>query len=228
MKTRIRHFRKLKGLTQSGLALRLSTTAATVSRLATADMTVSTDWLERARTSRPDWALQRSRIAAAQAAVALAEAQARPDVTPYFGYKRTMDFNTLVGGVDIPLAVRDRNQGRILEAQARVREEQAAFRALAIGSEAEVAAAISAAERGRAQVEALEAGLLERARESFRIARAAYQEQGADLLFLLDAQRAQNDVELLHAQALSDYRLSVARLETAAGGRFASLREVLP
>ncbi|MBX3493452.1 MAG: helix-turn-helix domain-containing protein [Parvibaculum sp.] len=47
MKTRIRHFRKLKGLTQSGLALRLSTTAATVSRLETADMTVSTDWLER-------------------------------------------------------------------------------------------------------------------------------------------------------------------------------------
>ncbi len=47
MKTRIRHFRKLKGLTQSGLAVRLGTTAATVSRLETADMTVSTDWLER-------------------------------------------------------------------------------------------------------------------------------------------------------------------------------------
>ena len=47
MKTRIRHFRKLRGLTQGELAARLETTAATVSRLETADMTVSTGWLER-------------------------------------------------------------------------------------------------------------------------------------------------------------------------------------
>lgn len=47
MRTRIRHFRKQRGLTQTELALRLGTTAATVSRLETADMTVSTGWLER-------------------------------------------------------------------------------------------------------------------------------------------------------------------------------------
>lgn len=47
MRTRIRHFRKQRGLTQSELAASLGTTAATVSRLETADMTVSTGWLER-------------------------------------------------------------------------------------------------------------------------------------------------------------------------------------
>ena len=47
MRTRIRHFRKQRGLTQTELAMRLGTTAATVSRLETADMTVSTGWLER-------------------------------------------------------------------------------------------------------------------------------------------------------------------------------------
>ena len=47
MRTRIRHFRKQRGLTQTELGLRLGTTAATVSRLETADMTVSTGWLER-------------------------------------------------------------------------------------------------------------------------------------------------------------------------------------
>lgn len=47
MRTRIRHFRKQRGLTQTELASRLGTTAATVSRLETADMTVSTGWLER-------------------------------------------------------------------------------------------------------------------------------------------------------------------------------------
>ncbi|MFN4353071.1 helix-turn-helix domain-containing protein [Parvibaculum sp.] len=47
MRTRIRQFRKARGLTQTELAAALGTTAATVSRLETADMTVSTDWLER-------------------------------------------------------------------------------------------------------------------------------------------------------------------------------------
>ena len=47
MKTRLRHFRTHRGLTQGELARRLGTTAATVSRLETADMTVSTDWLEK-------------------------------------------------------------------------------------------------------------------------------------------------------------------------------------
>ncbi|MEN6543955.1 helix-turn-helix transcriptional regulator [Parvibaculum sp.] len=43
--TRIRHFRKLRGMTQSELARRVGTTAATVSRLETSGMTVSMDWL---------------------------------------------------------------------------------------------------------------------------------------------------------------------------------------
>lgn len=47
MRTRIRYFRKARGMTQTKLAESLGTTAATVSRLETADMTVSTGWLER-------------------------------------------------------------------------------------------------------------------------------------------------------------------------------------
>lgn len=47
LRTRIRYFRKARGLTQTELAESLGTTAATVSRLETADMTLSTGWLER-------------------------------------------------------------------------------------------------------------------------------------------------------------------------------------
>jgi len=47
VRTRIRHYRKLRGMTQADLAQRIGTTAATISRLETADMTVSIDWLER-------------------------------------------------------------------------------------------------------------------------------------------------------------------------------------
>jgi transcriptional regulator with XRE-family HTH domain len=47
METRIREFRKLRGLTLKGLAEKISTTPQTVQRLETANMTVSTDWLEK-------------------------------------------------------------------------------------------------------------------------------------------------------------------------------------
>jgi len=47
METRIREFRKLRGLTLKELAERISTTPQTVQRLETANMTVSTDWLEK-------------------------------------------------------------------------------------------------------------------------------------------------------------------------------------
>ena len=47
METRIRHFRKQRGWTLQTLADRIGTTAQTIQRLETSNMTVSTDWLER-------------------------------------------------------------------------------------------------------------------------------------------------------------------------------------
>lgn len=47
VRTRIRHYRKLRNLTQTDLARLIGTTAATVSRLETADMTISMDWLQK-------------------------------------------------------------------------------------------------------------------------------------------------------------------------------------
>lgn len=47
MKTRIREFRKLRGLTLKELADMIGTTPQTVQRLETANMTVSTDWLDK-------------------------------------------------------------------------------------------------------------------------------------------------------------------------------------
>ncbi len=47
MQTRIRHYRKLRGLTLQQLADKVETTPQTISRLETGNMTVSIDWLER-------------------------------------------------------------------------------------------------------------------------------------------------------------------------------------
>jgi transcriptional regulator with XRE-family HTH domain len=47
MSTRIREFRKLRGMTLSYLAQQVGTTAQTIQRLETGNMTVSLDWLHR-------------------------------------------------------------------------------------------------------------------------------------------------------------------------------------
>jgi transcriptional regulator with XRE-family HTH domain len=47
MSTRIREFRKLRGMTLNSLAQQVGTTAQTIQRLETENMTVSLDWLER-------------------------------------------------------------------------------------------------------------------------------------------------------------------------------------
>lgn len=47
MEIRIREFRRRRGLTLQQLATQIGTTAQTVQRLETGNMTVSTDWLER-------------------------------------------------------------------------------------------------------------------------------------------------------------------------------------
>ena len=173
--------------------------------------------VENALTARPDLALQRSLIATAKASVELAGAQAKPNLSPYFGYKKSGPFNTLVGGVSIPLPIRDRNQGRIAEALADVDREEANVRALEARIRAETRAALAEVERRRALVESIRGGVRERAAEAFRIARAAHQEQGVELLFLLDAQRSLNDAELLYAQSVLDYRLSQERLAATTG-----------
>jgi transcriptional regulator with XRE-family HTH domain len=47
MSTRIREFRKLRGMTLQFLAHKVGTTAQTIQRLETGNMTVSLDWLQR-------------------------------------------------------------------------------------------------------------------------------------------------------------------------------------
>ena len=58
----------------------------------------SAELVEQALCARPDLGLERSFVARAQADVELQRSHAKPDVTPYFGYKRTGAFDTLIGG----------------------------------------------------------------------------------------------------------------------------------
>jgi outer membrane protein TolC len=59
--------------------------------------------------------------------------------------------------------------------------------------------------------------LSQHARDTARIAQAAYREGGADLLRLLDAERVRLETELLRVQAQTEFRLSESAVDTAMG-----------
>jgi cobalt-zinc-cadmium efflux system outer membrane protein len=173
--------------------------------------------VEMALENRVDILLGRAEVERARAAVRLRQAQAHPDVTPYFGYKRTGAFNTVVGGLAIPIPVRDRNAGAIEESLADVRRKEAALRAVEVRARAQTAAAAEAVQRRAGMLRSVETGMIERARQTTQIMLAAYQEGGRELLDVLDAQRAQNEVGLLYSQVLFDYQASWVDLERAVG-----------
>lgn len=172
---------------------------------------------EKALAHRVEILLGQAQVERARADVELQRSLARPDVKPYVGYKRTSEFNTLIGGISIPLPVRDNNAGRIGESLAEVRRREAALRAAEASISAEVAAAVETVRRRSEMLRSMETGVLERARETSRIALAAYQEGGVELLDVLDAQRAQNELDLFHSRLVFDYQLSWVDLETASG-----------
>ena len=166
---------------------------------------------------RSEILLGRALVERARANLALQRSRARPDLTPFLGYKRTNLFNTVIGGLTVSLPVRDRNAGSIEEAAAEVRQWEAALRAAEARIRTEVAAAVERVRRHSEMLRSMEAEVLEGARDGFRIALAAYEEGGAELLDVLDAQRAQSEIGRLHSQLRFDYQLSWVGLETALG-----------
>jgi cobalt-zinc-cadmium efflux system outer membrane protein len=173
--------------------------------------------IETAVAHRAEILLGQAHVERALAAVEVQRSLTRPDVTPYIGYKRSNAFHTLVGGFSIPLPVRNKNTGAIEEALAEVRRQEALLRASEARVRAEVAAAVEGVRRRSEMLRSMETGVLERARETSQIALAAYQEGGVELLDVLDAQRAQNEIGLFYSQLLFDYQLSWLELETASG-----------
>jgi cobalt-zinc-cadmium efflux system outer membrane protein len=138
---------------------------------------------------RPELQIARQTVAEAEANVRLQRANAKPDPEVFVGYKRNGAFDTFYGAVQIDLPVRNRNQGNIASAQARLRIASANLNVVETSVRADVESAVREYRNMRALLNVLP-GTLSRATESERLARAAYREGGIDLLRLLDAERS--------------------------------------
>lgn len=173
--------------------------------------------LEEAALRQPRILAAQTRVERAQAALRLEQANAKPDLSATFGYKRNGPDNALYGALSVPLPLYNRNQGRIARAEAAVEEAQAELKHTRNLAMAELAAARRAVESRGRQVEALQSDFLLRADESRAISLAAYREGAADLIVLLDAQRVRSQAQELYYEALYEYQIAVHELERAAG-----------
>src|SRR3989449_8695812 len=173
--------------------------------------------LQTALRERSDVQAAQGDVEAAKEKIALEEARARADISPFVGYKRLANDNTVMFGVNLPLKMRDRNEAGIARAQADQKAAGALLEVAKSHTTAEVKAAYEAFQTAREQVQTFRDELLNQADESRSIALAAYEEGATPLLSLLEAQRTRADVRQQYFRTLFDYQISLSELELAVG-----------
>ena len=166
---------------------------------------------------RVEMTLAREAVEQARANLRLQQANAKPDPDLHFGYERITGFDTLYAAAQIPLPIRNRNQGQIEAASADVRAAESSVAATEAVIRSELETARSAFEERQKLLNDTLRPMRDRANEVYRIVDAAYRETGTDLLRLLDAERTKIETEIMYARALSEFQQSAVALETAQG-----------
>lgn len=156
-------------------------------------------------------------LAIARANLGLERAAGRPDLEAVFGYKRTTGLNTAVAGLQMNLPIFDRNQGARAAAHAGTIAAQRTLEATNARLESETALARKEYEARLRQARDIFTPMHQQADQISDISRAAYREEGLDLLRLLDAERFRVEAQLAWLRALTDYHKSVLNLERAEG-----------
>jgi outer membrane protein, heavy metal efflux system len=179
--------------------------------------------IEQVLAQRIEMKVAAAAVEEAQAKSRLQEVSDRPDLSIFYGYKRTQlvdatsGVNTAMAGLQITLPVTDRNQGNRAAASAEVRRQQQLLAATEADVRVEYFGALQEYQLRRSEVIETLQPLREHARTISEIAQAAYAQGGTDLLRLLDAERAQLDAELAYVQGMTEYQQSISNLQTAEG-----------
>lgn len=173
--------------------------------------------LDRVLSQRVEMKLAREGVEQARANLRLQEANAAPDRDVQFGYKRTFGFNTLYAAVQIPLPVRNRNQGQIETAASEIKAAESSTAATEALVRAELETASKDYEARQKLLEETLRPMRERADEVYRIVDAAYRETGSDILRLLDAERIKIETDVMFTRALSELQQSAVALQAAQG-----------
>jgi outer membrane protein, heavy metal efflux system len=166
---------------------------------------------------RTEEQLAQQAIAQAKARTQLEKANGRPDLLFTGGYKRDLNLDAPLAGVQFDLPLFNRNQGAVAASKANQDAAQESLQATRNRLAAELNLARREYDMRREQYLQMFKPLREQAVEISDISRAAYQAGGLDLLRLLDAERARVDAERSYVRALEAFHLSVVDLNYAEG-----------
>ena len=175
--------------------------------------------LEAALSQRLEITAAQDDLAAAEADVRLQRANAVPDPDLFAGYKRDVGTNTAYAALQIPLPLRNRNQGEIARAEAQVRIARATLEQTKLAVRADIEAAEENYERESEIVRGTLPEMRAEAKQNLQIETEAYRLGGVDLLRYLDAERTELDVEVTAIRTLGDFHQAAVRLQLATGGQ---------
>ncbi len=176
---------------------------------------------------RPDIRSKRYTFSQRESDLKLAKAYRIPDVTIGAGYavqgsKGPDNPGQVALNASIPLALFNRNQGGIRQAEVSLQAAEADLNKTVNLVENEVEVAYRNLLQSRRLVEAYVGGVLEDARSTFTIVERAYERGGATILDLLDAARTSRTIQQNYIEALFNYQHQLFQLESAVGQEIAS------
>jgi cobalt-zinc-cadmium efflux system outer membrane protein len=149
----------------------------------------------------------------------LARAQARPSLAFSLGLRRLAenDDTALVAGVSMPLAVRDRNQGAIREADVRLAQTGALASAARIRARADLLGLHQQVDADRARVETLRNEALPQAQLALEQTRSGYERGRFSFLELATAQEELLALQAAAIDAAADYHRLLVDIERLTG-----------
>lgn len=174
--------------------------------------------LRDAATRRPDLQATAAQVQRAQADAQLQRALRMPAVRVGAGYSHIAGLNTVAFAATVPLPIFNRNAGAIVRADAESRLAENERQAAVLNVALDVQQAANAVDVSRARVAAIETQFLVPAREARDIVLSSYRLGEANLIDLLDAQRAFRDTQRTYNRALFDQHVSLIALAAAVGG----------
>lgn len=170
--------------------------------------------------TRPDLLAERQRLERNRQDLRLQKAEAVPNITPSFGYKRDFGTNTAAFGLNIPLPLFNRNQGEIERATAQITQQQYELNRVLLAIQRDVQEAYQSLQTQAQKVRPMEQEYVPAARNARDIAQQSYRLGELDLIGLLDAERVYRETVRAYNGALFDYNAAVFQLEAAIGKEF--------
>lgn len=167
----------------------------------------------------PDFLRFASETRLRQSELALAQAQARPNLSFSVGVRRfeESDDAALVAGFSMPLAVYDRNQGAIREAKARIEQTDAIREAARIRARASLLALYQELDAAKARVDTLRSEALPQAQLALDQTRSGYERGRFSFLELGTAQQELLALRAATIDAAADYHRMLAEIERLTG-----------